>query len=132
MKRTTRWSPDTCECVIEFDWDDTVNENDRVHTVCNIVKICDAHKKYEGDMEAHYNSILSENVKKNMTYAKILHDMPEICIEKMQNGNIIRELKPDKGFIWSFDSDRKLQIKLIGLTDEEKTNACSILGVEVI
>lgn len=29
--RTTRWEPDTCDCVVEYDWDDAVSQDTRVH-----------------------------------------------------------------------------------------------------
>lgn len=124
MIKTTRWSPDTCECVIEFDWDSETNGDNRVHTISNVINTCDAHKKHAGDMASHFGDILLENQTKNKSYAKIIETMPEVCRERIQeDGTVVRELKPDKGFVWSFDKDRKLVVNLLGFTDEEKTKA---------
>jgi hypothetical protein len=32
MIQTTTWRPDTCKCVITYQWDDTISENARTHT----------------------------------------------------------------------------------------------------
>ena len=41
--RTTRWSPDTCDCIVEFTWDDSVREDQRTHTLSNVINKCPAH-----------------------------------------------------------------------------------------
>ncbi len=47
MIRTTRWSPATCACVIEYTWDDAVSEDKRTHTVSNVLNRCaEAHPEH--------------------------------------------------------------------------------------
>ncbi len=35
MKHITTWRPDTCECELHYEWDDTQPEDQRVHTPVN-------------------------------------------------------------------------------------------------
>lgn len=41
--RVTRWSPDTCGCVLEYEWDDAVDVDARVHVPCAPVSVCSTH-----------------------------------------------------------------------------------------
>lgn len=43
MKRITTWSPDTCNCVIEYEWDDTEDQNTRKHKFVKVDHCGDNH-----------------------------------------------------------------------------------------
>ena len=36
--KTTRWSPDTCGCVLEYSWDDALPQEARVHVYADTVR----------------------------------------------------------------------------------------------
>jgi len=104
MKQITRWSPDTCGCVIEYEWDGTLPESDRIHTVKRITR-CEHHQR--GSDEDVFTRVLDENRRKN----RVLE--------------ILQSVKPDidlDNYNWSFDKDRVLKAGIIGiaLTEAER------------
>lgn len=97
MLKVTRWSPDTCGCVLEYEWDDAQDENTRTHKFKKAVQLCEHHKALIHG-RAH-DQVLSENTSKNKVWGKA------------------REIKPDLelgDFTWSFDKDRKLKVGFLG------------------
>lgn len=64
MIRTTRWSPDTCDCLIEYTWDDTVPESSRVHTPARSIHLCPEHAALSTP-PLHYAVLAEENPRKN-------------------------------------------------------------------
>lgn len=66
--QTTRWRPDTCGCTIDYEWDDSVSQELRVHTVKEISK-CIYHQAL-GLPEA-YTAVQEENASKNKALAYI-------------------------------------------------------------
>lgn len=68
MIQITRWSPDTCKCILEYQWDDVIPEDEREHTVYNIVSACSEHTGtpqniFEEVVELNqaFNAALAEN-----------------------------------------------------------------------
>ena len=43
-KCITRWSPDTCGCVVEFEWDNEVPVEQRTHKHYATLAQCEFHK----------------------------------------------------------------------------------------
>ena len=61
----TRWQPDTCECIIDYNDDGTLS---------TIVKACDAH---QGDNEDKiFQNVKEENPRKNKSLKEILDNAP--------------------------------------------------------
>ena len=93
MKQVTRWSPDTCSCVLEYEWDDEDDLDTRVHTFKRAVELCPAH-----EAEPHqnaYNDVVSENSRKNYVLAMVQETLPGVEIGA-------------ENYNWSFDSARML------------------------
>lgn len=63
MIQTTRWYPDTCSCVIEYQWDDTVDPAARTHTVSNVLSACKGHP---GTPQQTFSAALATNQAKNI------------------------------------------------------------------
>ena len=61
----TRWQPDTCECIIEYNEDGTLS---------NVVNACDAHQG--DDEETVYQNVKEENPRKNKSFKEILDNAP--------------------------------------------------------
>jgi hypothetical protein len=114
--KTTRWSPDTCTCVIEYRWDDTQPESSRTHTLDNYVSKCPAHTILADDT-TRYNTVLEENPRKNNALRHILDNSPSTGLYDTVNG--IRELKSNIrfDFTWSGTApNRVLNITFTGIT----------------
>lgn len=77
MIKVTRWKPDTCGCDLEYEWDDAVPLKDRVHSIKNISKACDAHKNIV-DAAQHFNEVVTENANKNKAIAAVCEKAKEL------------------------------------------------------
>lgn len=62
MIKKTRWKPDTCNCIIIYEWDSDHHENDRYHELHEIEK-CQVH--YSLKDEEAFHAVISENRRKN-------------------------------------------------------------------
>jgi len=110
-KKITRWSPDTCDCVIEYAWDDTVPQDERTHTFHKLVRQCDDHAGIEAPQEVH-DHVLAENQTKNMLHSAVIAHVPRLAHEDVDaNGNKVPVLHPTVDYRWSFSGtgrNRKL------------------------
>lgn len=122
MKKLTRWSPDTCGCVIDYEWDDTQAEDVRVHTAVRTVKRCLAHQA-DTDVALHYSKALEENQRKNKALQKLLESCPK---SMKRETKIVGSNVPGEDFItppvWRFNENRDLEIDLpeVDLVTKEK------------
>jgi len=103
MRKVTRWYPDTCDCVIEYEWDDSESEEVRTHTLKRVVAKCHAHKAV--DHNSLFDVVLEENRRKNHVFA-IAQSVRE-------------DLTPDK-YRFRFDDKRNLIVNFLGVTPPEK------------
>ena len=70
--KTTRWSPDTCGCVFEYEWDDATNESTRQHIFKRVDKECVSHSHLTGNSKKDmYDSSVEENQRKNGTVSEL-------------------------------------------------------------
>ena len=134
MIRTTRWSPDTCGCILEYSWDDAQAENVRVHTPSSIVKACPAHLATAANAVAHYNDVLGENLRKNQAFdvARAALNIQEPSQTELAEAglgvvspNLLAYRKLLGSFGFSFDAQRKLHVTvsgLLSLTAAQKAN----------
>lgn len=106
--RTTRWSPDTCACVMEYDWDDTQSEDTRVHSFARIVSRCPVHTEIPAD-EDSFNVVVGENKRKN---------------DGWRFGTIRRPVLTEAEYTWRFTgtgANRQLFIRCIGATGQQRS-----------
>lgn len=101
--KITKWSPDTCDCVIEYEWDETLPIDEIVHTQKSITT-CEHH--------SHMDDVVSENQNKNKVLKKLL-DMASVEDKEVDSEGNEKFKKEPK---WSFDEDRNLVVEL-----EDKT-----------
>lgn len=134
MLRTTQWRPDTCGCVLEYEWDDATTEDARVHTPIVAVP-CPAHMTHADaaakgvtnpaararrKAEGAHAQVLKENQGKNRAIGKILERLPAVTREvEHPNGEKVRELRPENPVSWSFDAERNLTVKVKGVPDAQ-------------
>lgn len=114
--RVTRWYLDTCSCILEYEWDDSLSEDRRTHTLTRLVRPCSAHMHLEA--ASVYGQVVDENTRKNRVFERAKALLPTLEVE-------------DYG--WSFDAQRVLQVKLPTLPAPLKAalqSECdSLLGV---
>ncbi len=114
----TRWSPDTCACVVEYAWDSEVLDKDRVHTLFKIVSKCEAHKSLSD--EDVWRAVVDENPRKNKTLGLIKENHPELVDEKTKIFN-------SGAVSWLFDDKRILEISIPSLDVAQKNSLKGLL-----
>jgi hypothetical protein len=129
MIKTTRHSPDTCGCVILYDWDTEHPEDTRIHTNYRFEKQCAEHMAHQ----VHH--VVAEHNLINDTKNHILSHSPMMQIKKTDEyGEVTTSLHRDVQLIHNWTDDRKLRIQFAGkmkIPDEHKSYLQSILDQNV-
>ena len=152
MIQKTLWSPDTCDptgenkfsCQIEYQWYDTVPQDQRTHTVSEIIKVCPIHAHHL-TKEAHYQDVLDENRSKNKAIGLLVKKIPkleaylaqeeqeEIVLRTMDDGSVFsyKRKKPNEQVKWRFEADRSIVLShsLLTQVDKETMNALPKLDI---
>lgn len=102
--RITRWSPDTCACVVDIQWDDSVAQELRSHGAAAIVNQCTAHSGMA--LGAHYAKLMDENPRKNLVIDAMLTQVNGLTHQDMS---------------WSYDASRVLNITCSKINGAQKT-----------
>ena len=109
----TRWSPDTCECVIEYNEDGTLSK---------LVKACDAHSG--GTETTVYQTVLEENPRKNKSFKEILDNAPPGMYDTdPESGTRVFKKGINVDFKWTGQPPNRsleLVVKGISLTPTQK------------
>lgn len=74
----TRWSPDTCGCVIDFMWHrDTGGDGQppRVHHPHRTHKVCAEHEAVAGNRDAHHAELHAKNAHKNLRREELAREL---------------------------------------------------------
>lgn len=97
MLQVTHWSPDTCRCIIGYQWDDSISEDLRVHTPVEY-KLCKSHQSLD------VNSIEAKVVIELSTFGPIE--------ENTRKNKVLAELEKaghnSQAVTWAFDDNRDL------------------------
>ena len=128
MIKKTQWSPDTCDCEIEYEWDTDVPAETRVHTAARMIKVCPEHegtydpgddvKTKAGKIFTH---MLENNHRKNKLLAKAAELYPEI-METVTEGDGSVTIK-NIDFNWYWDDQRVLHVSSTKINSIPRRNA---------
>lgn len=103
-----RWRPDTCGCIFEYEFDDDVPAEARVHLLKRIEKQCNEHDGINAPEEC-FSEATKNNKTKNITFQIIWDEYPQY------RDKIFDKAGVPKSGVWSFvgkDTNRKLQVNL--------------------
>ncbi len=103
--RVTRWTPDTCDCVLEYSWDDTQDENTRTHSHKAVVQRCPEHERLGFGDKGLYDQVMKENTCKSKTFGLAKAIEPTLELDNMA---------------WFFDSGRNLHVVIPALNSLKK------------
>lgn len=119
--KITRWGPDTCECILDYEWDADLPLESRTFTIVGVFKTCDAHSGL-ATIQQKFNQVKDENGRKNKVYGLIEQYLPS-AFETVVNpdGTTYTVLAGGREFSWSFDVNRNILINLVNFTAQEKT-----------
>lgn len=124
---TTRWHPDTCQCIIELDYDTTVPPQNQVGVPRTVSK-CQYHQA-AADSNAHHTAVRGENFRKNRFYG-LLEENLAAAYDTITNadGTTYKRLKAGKTASWYFDEQRRLHITLGGFTTQEQNKITTFVN----
>ena len=128
--KTTKYSPDTCDCVIEYTWDDSVPADIRTHTLSTYINKCSAHSGLATDQD-RWNSIFEENPRKGQALQLVLDNGPTGLFDTLSSGNRVLKESIKFNFTWSGTApNRVLTISFTGinLTTNQKNTLQSALN----
>src|SRR5687768_11012055 len=114
----TRWSPDTCDCILEYSWDDATSEAERVHTPTSTVQRCTAHQPLP-NVNSVFNAVLDENPRKNLGLDEILQNAPNTNWFDVDPQSGTRIFKNNIRPVWTFSGtapNRVLTLTFQGIT----------------
>ena len=119
--KTTDWNPDTCECTIQYTWDEDEPEDIRTTAIKFVRRSCLAHQNLLPNPAVTYSAVLDENNKKNRTLTEALQTVPSQLANVITNpdGTLSYLLKDNIIFNFSFSGtapNRILTIQFIGVT----------------
>jgi hypothetical protein len=111
--------------VIDYQYDDSLP--DKVFTVKEIIKACRHHKDILVKSE-HYQTVVSENRRKNILYGQIIQNIYSVANEVADSeGNVVKQLKAGRDIRFNYDDARILQVELAGFTPAEKSSVRDIV-----
>ena len=119
--KTTTWEPDTCDCVIQYKWDEDLDEDTRTNSLNFIGKACQAHSNLLPNEAVTYTAVLDENNKKGRALLEALQTAPNQLANVITNpdGTFSYILKENIIFNFSFSGtspNRILTIRFIGIS----------------
>lgn len=106
---TTRWRPNTCDCVIEYTWDSTSDPATRVHTPSAIVQTCSRHATIV-TLVSRWAQLTEENPRLNKLITRAQSSFPALFTAE---GAFLGS--------WSFDANHVLNVTLPGVTTNQRT-----------
>lgn len=118
MALTTReWKLDTCECIVEYSYDDSLPNDQVVYNANKVIHKCPDHQSINTN-SGLWNVLTEENPRRNIARKILLNNAPASVYDLRPDG-VSRMFKPgvDVDFKWSGTvPDRVLTITLIGVT----------------
>jgi hypothetical protein len=126
---TTTWSPDTCSCIIQYTWDDSVPDSERTHTVSN-VDPCSIHANTGANKEDKWNAVKEENSRKNISFQDILDNGPAALYDLKDGVRTIKQ-NINVSLNWSGEApNRVLTVSFPGvsLTTQQRTTIQNFLN----
>lgn len=125
----TEWSPDTCDCILKYSFDDSLPPDQIVNTISFVKRTCQFHQNLLPNAAVTYSCILDENQKKNNTLQLALDNLTSRIADTFINedGSTYVQLKNNIAFNFSFSGtapNRVLTVSFLGagLTTQEKNS----------
>lgn len=115
--RTTQWKPDTCGCVISYNWDDTLPLDQITFTLQSITK-CPNHTNL-ADNNTAFSAVDAENKRKNQSFDEILQNAPNTNWYDIDSATGARVLKKNITLRWTWSGtspNRVLTLFFDGIT----------------
>lgn len=108
MLKVTRWSPDTCGCILDYQWDTEIPSDLRTHTFLDPVRVCQPHSVMPDSQVA--SMVYEENRRKNWSLDIVHSQLPDLDLSTISwSYNEVRALEIFLGSLVSFQGRLLLQ-----------------------
>lgn len=130
--RTTRWEPDTHAVVIDYEWDDAVPAEERVHTAVRAWTKGKGGNRPHPDPVALHDQVLTENRRKNEALAHVADNLPEALTKEELDSDgdpTGRRICKDKHQPeWRMNKDGTVAITVPGAEDDHKADLAASMA----
>jgi hypothetical protein len=130
--RVNRWAPDSCTCIIEYSWDDSVPQNSIVLTPTTTINRCPAHTTFVTPA-THYSVLMEENPRKNLAHQNLLDNGPATLFDVNSDGVKVLKKGINLNWVWSGTAPNRIvtvTISGLTLTTAQKNTAQSALNTK--
>lgn len=128
--KVIQWSPDTCECVLEYEYDTEDTKTNKTFTGRNVISACPRHSG-AASPNATFGQVLADNNVKNNTLRAIMDNFPALT-EVRDPDNPEDGVRLKSGAVsYVLRLDRVYELTIPDLTQAEKDQAQSIINSEV-
>jgi hypothetical protein len=116
----TRWRPDTCGCVLVYEWDTALSESQRTHRGAVVEQACAVHASQPNPAD-HHTAVRLENGSKNVAVKAAADSLGWVrgTYDPITNLATIPDTKPlfaPELIPWSFDASRNVVLNSAVLT----------------
>lgn len=116
---SVKWSPDTCQCVLFYEWDPTKPADQRTHTFTKVEKVCQFHQGLT-DSEI-YTHVVDNNQRKNKLEGFILQNLTSALAQTDPESGVL-VWKDGISFNWSFSGTTDSRVLTISISGVNLTN----------
>lgn len=125
-----RWKPDTCGCILEYEFDSETPQEERKYTVVSS-SACQTHGHLSEDKDACFAEVQIENRAKNVALGHVFEATPEEHkITTIKDGVEYKDFKQQPR--WSFDDQRVLTITVPFADDTLKQEMRDLLQQKAV
>ena len=130
--KVTTWSPDTCGCSFDYEWDDEQPQAEREHHFKKVVRECKSHSHLKGNNKKDmFESSLEENRRKNLAIAEFMDKEKDTATTtRTIRGDVVTALNEEIDIQWDWEGkapNRKLILKVRGYDFDNDPNRKSML-----
>lgn len=121
MIKKTIWRPDTCNSVIEFQWDDSVPAEQRQISLSRVISKCPLYANMTD--EEMFQAVLSDNQKKNIAVEAVKSVLLQERSQKNLGESKEAKLDVEQEIKFKYNKARELEIEVASVTDKNSLEA---------
>lgn len=131
MIQVTTWKPDTCGCIVQYEWDDLTSEDVRIHSLRAMDNICNEHMGLS-DQEV-FDALFHENTCRNIALGIISNKFSALTKQVVDNeGNISTAFQNGKKPIHSFNQVKSIDLSQVKALPNELVSKSTVKARAIV